>query len=119
MMLDILMQSLICFFAIYGIIQMVMNIYTWLHNMHFKKNDDVYIIVTVKNQQETIEGIIRSIVWKSLNNIHGGIVPNILVVDMGSTDETPRILDRLHLEYDFIQVTDSEGYAKMLEKIIR
>ena len=97
---------------------MGINFYEWLHNMKIKRNDDVYIIITVKNQQETIEGIIRSVVWKSLNNSNGGIVPNILVVDMGSTDETLNILKRLNIEYNFIEVTDSKNYAKMLEKII-
>jgi cellulose synthase/poly-beta-1,6-N-acetylglucosamine synthase-like glycosyltransferase len=116
-MLDILIQSLVCFFAVYGAIQMGFNIYNTLTDIQYKK-DDIYIIVTVKNQQDTIEGIIRSIVWRSLNNHHGGTVPNILVVDMGSTDDTLKILNKLCGEYDFIQVTDSEGYMKILQKII-
>ncbi|MCG8502597.1 MAG: glycosyltransferase [Firmicutes bacterium] len=118
-MLNVLIQSLICFFAVYGVIQMVLYIYNGLHNVCFDKSEDVYIIVTVKNQQDTIEGIIRSLVWKSLNNKQGGIIPNILIVDMGSTDETVKILERLHGEYDFIQVTDSEGYTKILEKLVK
>ncbi|WHH61526.1 glycosyltransferase [Petroclostridium sp. X23] len=118
MMLDIFIQSLFCFFAVYGIIQMGVNIYNILHNFKLKK-DDIYIIITVKNQQETIEGIIRSVVWKSLNNTQSGMVPNILVVDMGSTDETVNILNKLCTEYDFIQVTDSEGYSKILQNLMR
>ncbi len=114
----VFLQSVVCFFAFYGIIQMGINIYEWLHNSTYKRNDNVHIIITVKNQQNSIEGIIRSVLWKSLNNSHGGIVPNILVVDMGSTDETPDILKRLHIEYNFIEVTDSKSYAKILEKII-
>ena len=109
---------MICFFVIYGMIQMGFNVYNAISNVNSNKQDDVYIIITVKNQQDTIEGIIRSVVWKSLNNAHGGLVPKILVVDMGSTDETPQILSRLHDEYSFIQVTDSEEYVKILEKIV-
>ena len=116
-MLTILIQSLICFFAVYGIIQMGINIYNELYKIPVKK-DDIYIIITVKNQQDTIEGIIRSVVWKSLNNTYGGIVPNILVVDLGSTDDTMQVLNRLLTEYDFIQVTDKEGYIELLEKIM-
>lgn len=118
-MLNIIIQSIICFLALYGIIQMGLNIYDAIQNFRIPKKEDVFIIVTVKNQQDTVEGLIRSLVWKSLNNEHGGIIPNILVVDMGSTDETLEILERLHTEYDFIQVTDSKGYLKVLEKLIR
>ncbi|MGE4284668.1 MAG: glycosyltransferase [Clostridia bacterium] len=110
-MMNIIIQSLVCFFAIYGVIQLGLKIYDDLHNFDFKK-DDIYIIISVKNQQDTIEGIIRSVVWKSLNNTRGGSIPYILVVDMGSTDDTVKILDKLCKEYDFIHVTDSEGYSK-------
>ncbi len=119
-MLNIFLQSVLCFFIVYGVIQMGINIYHELNNIYFKKTDDIYIIITVKNQQDTIEGIIRSIVWKSLNSKRGGgNVPNILVVDMGSIDETPEILKRLCVEYDFIEVTDNTEYTKILEKLIK
>ncbi|NLY42396.1 MAG: hypothetical protein GX066_00135 [Clostridiaceae bacterium] len=116
-MMEILVQSLICFFALYGVIQLGLNIYNMINDYKLEK-DKVYIIITVKNQQDTIEGVIRSIVWKSLNNYHGGVIPNILVVDMGSTDDTPIILDKLCLEYDFIKVTNSKEYINVLEKMI-
>ncbi|MDK2799527.1 MAG: hypothetical protein PWP27_1905 [Clostridiales bacterium] len=119
-MVEIIFQSLICFFAVYGVIQMGIQIYDYLYNFQSNnKKNDVYIIITVKNQQDTIEGIIRSVVWKSLNNNHGGIVPNILVVDMGSTDDTLKILDKLCMEYDFIEIADKEEYIKIMEKLMR
>jgi glycosyltransferase involved in cell wall biosynthesis len=87
--------------------------------MDAEKEDDMYIIITVKNLQDKIEGIIRSIVWKNLNNSQGGRVPKILVVDLGSDDETPKILEKLCNEYDFIIATDKNEYAKFVEEMIK
>jgi len=118
-MLDVILQSVICFLAVYGLIQMGFNIYDAFMDMRHDKQKNMYIIITVKNQQDTIERIVRYLVWKNLNNEYGGILPNILIVDMGSTDDTPEILSRLHREYNFIQVTDRQNYIKFMEKIIR
>jgi len=118
-MLEVIAKSIACFLAVYGVIQMCLKLCDYLMNLRFdKKKGDIHIVITVKNQQDTIEGIVRSVVWKNLNNHNGGVIPEILIVDMGSTDDTPEILKRLHEEYDFIQVTDSQGYLKFLEKVL-
>ena len=115
--MNIIIQSTICFLTIYGAIQIVLNIYDFLCKNQFK-DDNIYIIITVKNQQDTIEGIIRAVVWRSLNNYYGGIVPTIFVIDMGSTDETLQILDKLCKDYEFIEVINKEEYEAILEKIM-
>ncbi len=115
-MLGIITQSALCFFAIYGIIQMALNIYKELHNILIDSSE-TKIIVTVKNGQDTIEGIVRALVWRSLNNKQGGIVPEILIADLGSEDETPEILKRLFEEYSFIEITDSRGLERIIEEI--
>lgn len=117
--LNIFMQSLICFLVVYAVIQIGIGIYNRLLNFSTEEKDEVYIIITVKNLQDKIEGIIRSIVWKNLNNRKGGKIPNILVVDLGSDDETPEILHRLCQEYDFIKCTDKKNYAKFIQDIIK
>jgi len=103
----IFFKAVFSFLAIFGLIQLCINAYAILNKICFDKVDgagDVHIIVTVKNQQDAIEGIVKSLVWKSLNNEYGGIVPNILIIDMGSTDETPKILEKLHRDYEFIKI---------------
>ncbi len=114
-MLTIIIRSAFCFFAIYGVIQIVLNIYREFHNI-FIKSSEAKIIVTVKNAQDTIEGIIRALVWKSLNNKQGGIVPKIIIADLGSNDETPKILEKLCVEYNFIEITDSEGLERITKR---
>ncbi len=104
--MKLIFDALVWFFACFGIIQLAKLMF-----FNYKRGDigDSYIIVVkVINKQDSIEGILRSIVWDNLKK--GSCVPPILVVDMGSTDETPTILKRLAEEYSFIHVTDKTGY---------
>ena len=104
--MKLIFDALVWFFACFGIIQMVK-----LGFLSFKRNvisENYLIVVKVINKQDSIEGILRSIVWDNLKK--GSCVPPILVVDMGSTDDTPSILKRLSDEYSFIHVTDKNGY---------
>jgi|LSQX01.3.fsa_nt_gb hypothetical protein len=120
-MFDILLKSFVAFLVVYTIIHIIINMYKSARILlkRSNKNEGVYIVITVKDQEETIEGRIRSIVWKGLNNPYCGVTPNVLVVDMGSTDDTLEILNRLRNEYDFMKVTNKEEYAKILEEMIK
>ncbi len=107
--MSIWIDALFWFFAIFGVIQLCKHIYESIIQFMLKEEEQL-IVITVKNQQDHIEGILRSVVWESLNNKKSRQVPNILVVDLGSTDETYTILEKLCKEYQFIAVTDKQGY---------
>lgn len=112
--MNIFLEALMWFFALFGFVHLCKYIIEWLY-LHLGGQDNPLIVVTVRNQQDSVEGILRSIVWNSLNNNSDRCVPNILVVDMGSTDDTRIILDKLAEEYQFIAVTDKEGYSEFLQ----
>lgn len=112
--MNIFFDAVIWFFAIFGVIQFCKYIMESIFEFFRKKEEDQLIVITVKNQQDHIEGILRSVVWKSLNHKRGRQVPNILVVDLGSTDDTYTILERLCKEYQFLAVTDKQGYIDLL-----
>lgn len=103
-------MAILCFLSVVGIIRIIEEIIK-----HICYNaDDYVIVIQVKNQQDRIEGIVRSVVWKELKC--GGKVPEILIVDMGSSDDTLQILEKLNDEYDFITVSNKEKYVEFLEK---
>lgn len=110
--MNVFISAVICFFAVFGIIQLVKNIF----NEVCKYKNEFYIVISVKNQQEYIEEIIRTTVWKSLNRLGGREVPQIYVVDCGSTDDTLGILERICSEYDFVSVMSREEYIAFMEK---
>ena len=104
--MKLILDAVLWFFACFGIIQLVK-----LSFATFKRNiteGSYLIVVKVINKQDTIEGILRSIVWDQLKK--GTTPPPILVVDMGSTDDTMAILKRLAKEYSFIHITDKNSY---------
>ncbi|MCG0277430.1 MAG: hypothetical protein L5656_02710 [Thermanaeromonas sp.] len=59
------------------------------------------LLLLVKDQEEIIEGILRFILWwRSLT----GYWLEVVVVDCGSTDDTPRILERFNFPYPVCRV---------------
>lgn len=68
----------------------------------------IYSVITVKNSAETIEGIIRSVAWQMQN----GSTTNseLIVIDLGSDDETFFILKKLGEEYPFIHPMHKTDY---------
>lgn len=114
---NVFLDALFWFFAIVGMVSIAEEL------LHFflytrKSEKSACVIVTVKNQQDSVEGMIRGIVWQNLHNNNGGQVPQIVVVDLGSEDDTPEILNRIAANYSFVQVTDKEGYLDTIKKLV-
>ena len=112
-----ILQTVIWILAIYGLIQILIDIF---NGISFVNNNirDMYVLIAVKNQEETIEGIIRSIVFKNIYNKNESLFNNIIITDMGSTDETLNILKRLTKEYTFLKVIDCKDSHETLDNIL-
>ena len=80
-------------------------------------NQHCFIILKMKDCHEQIEGIIRSIIWESLNITNGGFIPNILIVDDGISENTLQIIKKLMKDYNFIYYITNENFNKIKEKI--
>ena len=117
MITNIFLNALFWFFAVVGAISIAENIISWILNRGKKKND-MCVVLTVKNQQDTVEGLLRSIVWQNLHSDNGGNVPQIVVIDLGSNDDTPKILKRIAADYKFVHITDKEGYLVWIKKMV-
>ncbi len=99
------------FFAAYGIVQLLVK---GMLSMKLRENaEDVltYRVITLKNCEDTAEGLIRSLAWEDIRE-------DVIVIDLDSTDETPEILRRLELEFDFLQVMTSADYRKYCDEVL-
>lgn len=109
----ILWKSVITVLVIYAVITIFEKIITAIFVPEPYKKQNVFIVIKVKNQGKNIEGIVRSIIWKNLKMNQGGYIPNILIVDRGSKDDTRIISEKLSDDYSFVFYITEEQFEKM------
>ena len=116
-MLKIIICSIICFFAVYGVLQLAVRIAESAHEVGLSELRTPYTVMPVKNREDDIEALVRSEAWRMLYQNPERRVGDIVVIDLGSEDETLTILRRLSREYDFLHPMTKERYIEMLEEM--
>ena len=110
-MTNILLKTVITFFAIYGFVEILREVFSYF--CHSDTNTDkFFIVIKVKDSEETLECTVRMIIWKCMSIAHGGFIPDILIVDMGSSDSTFQIAKQLCEDYAFIDYITYDDYVK-------
>ena len=101
--------------ALYGlfeIIKTIINIFTYTN----LKSDGIYVIIAVKNQENKIEGFLRSFLFRIIYGKEE-FLKDIIITDLDSSDETPVILNKLQKEFDEVKVTDWRECKEVIESI--
>ena len=112
---DFILNTILWTLALYGlfeIIKTIINIYTYTN----LKSDGIYIIVSVKNQENSIEGFLRSFLFRVLYGNEEDI-KNIIVTDLNSTDDTLKIINKLEKENKGMKVTNWKECNEIIETI--
>lgn len=110
-MLDFILTSILWILALYGlfeIVKTVINIYKYpkicFNNSSF--------VITVHNQENTIEYFLRLFIYKMLYyNLN---IPEVIIVDLDSTDNTLNILRAFSKDFYFIKVLTFKEYQSLL-----
>lgn len=113
-MVDFIMNGILWVLALYGLIEIMKTIARAIIKVDFK-NDGIFAIIAVKNQEEKIEGFMRSFLFRLIYGKEE-YLKDIYIVDLNSTDNTKKILDKLEDEYTQIKVYDLQTCKQMLEK---
>ena len=101
--------------ALYGLFEIIKNIIYITTYTKFK-SDGIHFIIAVKNQEEEIEGFIRSTLFKVLYEKED-YLKNIIVADLESTDKTKIIAKKLEKEYDCLKVTNWKECKDIIDNI--
>lgn len=112
---DFILNTILWTLALYGlfeIIKTIINIYTYTN----LKSDGIYVIIAVKNQENKIEGFLRSFIFRVIYGKEE-YIKNIIVTDLDSKDETINILNKLQKDYDCIKVTNWKECKEVIESI--
>ncbi len=82
-------------FGIFGFIYFALRVFDTLDYLNKKTKKFYTMIITAKNQEESIEGIVRDIAYKT--RIYGAEEQfvSITLIDFNSEDKTKDILERL------------------------
>jgi len=113
-MVDFIINGIFWVLAIYGFIEIIKTVAVAITKVNFK-NNGIYIIIAVKNQENKIEGFLRSFLFRMIYG-KDEYINDIYITDMNSTDETKKIIEKLEPEYDQIKLYDWQTCKQMLEK---
>ena len=114
-MLDFIVNSIIWILAIYGLIEIIKTIY-YICTCTKIESDGIYFIIAVKNQEEKIEGFMRSILFRLLYGKED-YVKNVIITDLGSSDKTKEIAYKLEEDYRFVNVLDWKTCKDLIDNM--
>ena len=101
--------------AFYGLFEIIKNI-KYICTYTKLKSKGIYFIIAVKNQEEQIEGFMRSILFRVLYGKEENI-NDIIISDLGSTDNTKEILEKLQEDYKFINLLDWKTCKDLIDNV--
>lgn len=114
-MLEFIMNVVFWTLALYGLLEIIKNV-IYLNTYTKFKSDGIYLIIAVKNQEEKIEGFLRSTLFKILYGKED-YLKNIMVADLKSTDKTKEIVKNLSTDYDCIKAISWKECKDIIDNI--
>ena len=112
---NFIINSLLWTFALYGLFEFIKQIILMFTYTNIKK-DGIYIIIAVKNQEEKIEGFLRSIIFKILYGKEE-YINDIMITDLDSTDNTQEIINKMSVEYDYVKNLTWKECKELMDNI--
>lgn len=110
-MANFILTSLLWILALYGLFDIIREI------IHIHKYPKVMlrgtdIIITVHNQENNIECILKLFIYKMLYSTMN--ITDIIIVDLNSTDKTLEILKTFSQDFEFVKVLTLDEYKSLL-----
>ena len=113
--MEFILNTIFWTLALYGLFEIIKTI-IYIITYTKMQSDGIYIIIAVKNQEEKIEGFLRSILFKILYGKED-YLKNIIVADLKSTDKTKEIAKKLSKEYDCLEVLNWRECKDIIDNI--
>ena len=112
---QVVLNAILWTLALYGLIEIIKSV-IYICTYTKLKSDGIYMVIAVKNQEQKIEGFMRSILFRFLYGKEE-CVKDIIVADLDSKDETKQILNRMQKEYDILKVIDWKECKELIENV--
>lgn len=113
--MEIILNTIFWTLALYGLFEIIKNIIYISTYTNFK-SDGIYLIIAVKNQENKIEGFLRSTLFKILYGKED-YLKNIIVADLKSEDKTKEIAKKLSEEYECLKVISWKECRDIMDNV--
>jgi hypothetical protein len=110
-MIDFFINCILWVCAIYGIIEIIKNI-IYIKSCNKIHSDGIHMIVAVKNQEDKIEGFLRSLNFRLLYGKEN-YVENIIVLDLNSDDNTKHIANSFAKDCSNINIINWNEFVEL------
>lgn len=114
-MLNFILSTIFWTLAFYGLFELVKNI-IYICTYTKLKSDGIYVIIAVKNQEDKIEGFLRSILFKILYGREEEL-KNVIVADLESKDDTKAIVKKLSKDYECLKVLSWKETRELMDNV--
>ena len=101
--------------TLYGLFEIIKNI-IYICTYTNLKSDGIYVIIAAKNQENKIEGFLRTFLFRVMYGKEE-CVKDVIVTDLNSSDDTMKILNKLSKDYDNIKVTNWKDCKEVIDSI--
>ena len=112
---NFIINSILWTLALYGLFELIRQIINMITYTNLRA-DGIYIIIAVKNQEEKIEGFLRSSLFKILYGKEESI-KDVIIADLGSTDGTKEIIHKMSLDYECVKTTNWRECKEIIDNI--
>ena len=113
--MEFLLNTIFWTLALYGLFEIIKNI-IYISTYTKFRSDGIYLIIAVKNQEEKIEGFLRSSLFKILYGREEEL-KNIIVADLKSQDKTKEIAKKLSKEYECLKVLSWKECKEIIDNV--
>lgn len=110
-MLDFLVNCILWVCALYGFIEIIKNI-IYIRSCNKIKTDGINMIIAVKNQEDKIEGFLRSLNFRLIYGKED-YIENIIVLDLNSSDNTKHIVENFSADYPNFKILNWNEFEEL------
>ena len=114
-MFDFLINAIFWTLALYGLFELIKNI-IYICTYTNLKSDGIYVIIAAKNQENKIEGFLRTLLFRIMYGKEE-CIRDVIVTDLNSTDDTMKTLSKLGKEYDGVKITNWKECKEVIDSI--
>lgn len=114
-MLEFIINGIFWVLALYGLFELIKNI-IYIFTYTNLKSDGIYLIIATKNQENKIEGFLRTMLFRIMYGKEE-CVKDVIIADLDSTDDTMKILSKLSKEYNGVKIVNWRECKEVIDSI--